>query len=91
MVSTRSPYQVGEQVEFAGGQLNQPITPPGLAAVHVEHEIAYPEDVRGVLHGPPTECSDTRQQFIQGKWLDQVVVSSGVESTDTVGDRIASR
>ncbi|MNG35096.1 hypothetical protein D3C84_1217590 [compost metagenome] len=40
---------------------------------------------------PAQQSVQTRRQFAQVEWLEQVIVGSGLQTIDTIGDRVPRR
>src|SRR6516164_2051054 len=79
--------QIFEQLEFPGKQLDFPPAPARGPRHEIDIEIADAQH-RLPDHGgaATSERLDARQQFREGKWLDEVIVPAGAQAADPVID-----
>src|SRR5260221_880774 len=79
--------QILQKLEFPRKKKNGPAAPAGGPRHQVDREIADPQD--GFLDNgftAPAKRLDARQQFDEGKRLDQVVIAAGAQATDPIVD-----
>ena len=75
---------------LARAQRHVDIAAPCRSGVGVEREVAEGEELRRRI-AAAQECADTREQLLRRERLDQIVVGTGVEPGDTIGDGVARR
>src|SRR6202035_392425 len=79
--------QIFEKLEFPGEQQDVPAAPARGPRHQVDREIADAQD--GFLDNgvaAPAQRLDARQQFHEGKRLDQIVVTAGAQATHPIVD-----
>src|SRR6266851_2937022 len=79
--------QIFQKLEFPGKKENGLAAPAGGPRHQVDREIADPQD--GFLDNgfaASAKCLDARQQFDEGKRLDQVVIAAGTQAPDPIVD-----
>src|ERR1700687_4968763 len=79
--------QILQKLEFPGKKKNRLAAPAGGPRHQVDREIADPQD--GFLDNGFTATAkrlDARQQFDEGKRLDQIVIAPGTQATDPIVD-----
>src|SRR4051812_42039454 len=78
-----------EELELAGGELEQAIAAGGLVRGRVELQVADDQRRAAPRRAPAQERAQPRQQLLEVERLDQVVVGAGVEPLDARVDRVA--
>src|ERR1019366_8562223 len=60
-----------------------------LVRRRVDDQIAYLNDGIGAARSSSKQRANPRRKFFKVEWLHQIVVGSGIETFDTVGNRVA--
>src|SRR6266542_3819792 len=65
--AARIAHEIGQQIEFLGGQLDAQFAALRLVAAHVEHQVANLQLILGAIAGAASERTDTGQQLLKGE------------------------
>ena len=77
-------HQVFQQRELFGCQLNGFTAAFDGALGLIERQISNGQFVIMCQRRPPQECPDAGSQLIDGKWLDQIVIGTDVQTKSFV-------
>ncbi len=84
-------HQSPEQLHAGRVDLDAPTRPVHLQRGPVQRQVADRQQVVGIPVTALVEGPDARMQLLQGEWLDQVVIGSGVEPLEPVVERVPRR
>jgi hypothetical protein len=78
-----------EQAKFGGREMDFPSSAEDATLGDFQGQVADAQGMKSRLEDAALEGADTGEEDGEGEWLGYIVVGSGVEAFDDVGDRVA--